>query len=244
MLTLSEIKQNIENWNQVRHQPEAIGYLTRGFHFKILRSEFETWQNIQANLGDTPEDPTNRFTINMYIGVNETEEKFYLVDSYTDRNQTYQIGKNLVEKRFSNQSQTTALSKIPNLQMTDDDAFLRSFKWQTYAQNWFQAKQNEWQITQSEETGVMRAMIIPFEDLTSLFAYGNDHIYCFFGLDDFTDPVSQTLYPNEIELLLSTVDFSQENNAVGQLKFSANLTTPCPPFSIRRLKLNLFKQAI
>ncbi len=96
-MTIKEIKDSIQQWNEVRMTSLGLNFLTSGSGLEIRRSEFEAWKDIQNEHNIDIDD----IEVHMYIGIVEFEITFYLVDSYSDKYQDYEVNKNLFVKEYT-----------------------------------------------------------------------------------------------------------------------------------------------
>ncbi|QMU64080.1 MAG: hypothetical protein GKR88_07105 [Flavobacteriaceae bacterium] len=257
-MTIKEIKDSIQQWNEVRMTSLGLNFLTSGSGLEIRRSEFEAWKDIQNEHNIDIDD----IEVHMYIGIVEFEITFYLVDSYSDKYQDYEVNKNLFVKEYTKSTFLGDLEKgavqIPPLEFVTykrnetiedeekerEKAINGAFTWLLYSDTWFKNKQKEVKLAGgTDETGPVRVFKIPFVDFVDIF---NDpetqKAFLFFGIRNYEDKDKKPLYRNEIELLLcSKQKLKEDTDTPIKILIFRDVTSPCPPFSMDGENFNLIR---
>ncbi|UTW64083.1 hypothetical protein KFE98_08075 [bacterium SCSIO 12741] len=248
---IQTIKDNIQQWNEIRNTLVGFNFLTSGYGVEIEMDDFNRWEAIRTAAGIALGD----FNIHLYIGIDDLGIKFYLTDSHTDAAQSYVEGHNLITKSYARGDDAQTANNFPisanklrplkGSQVPIETAFESAFSWFLYSDNWFQQKQHEAQTAQDvDQAGVVRVFTVPFDDITDIFQTANvSKAFLFYGIKNYTDAQGAVLYPNEIEMLLCNIEDAQAYQS-GQpvtTYIVQDLTTPSPPFSTIQQPFNLFQ---
>jgi NAD-specific glutamate dehydrogenase len=195
----------------------------------------------------------------------EFETTFYVVDSFSDANNTHEINENLFVKEFTKSTflETTnknEKTKIPPIQLKmvgknlgeiDEEeekqkAITGAFTWMLYANTWFNNKQiASKEANNSDEVGVVRVFKIPFKDFVDIFEdKDTQNTFLFFGIKDYEATEATPEYLNEIELLLCSkqelkASKDQNKNTPIKIHIARDITTPYPPYTPETESFNL-----
>ena len=223
---LSQIREHIRAWNEVRQTESALHLITSGYALEVSRGELQHWMSSNK---EAP--PTH---IHLYLAKNAEGLLFYLVDATTDSSgddSRYQLGRNLLEKRFHRfvtAGRRFPERGIPNLKVPESQMMESAFQWFLYAEYWFLKKQHE-------EGGPVQVFRIPIDDFTAIFEEATvSTAFLMFCLEDIEQEVEGTTvtFKDEISVFLCSRKTPEEGRITDRdfVRIYTNVGVPTPPF--------------
>ena len=224
---IQTIKSNIQAWDEVRNTNLALPFLTSGYGICLKYQDYQNWK------ANSPQ------SIHCYLGINELELEFYMVDNVTDNQESYQVGNNLLIKPFIRRINpnslppgSTGFSPIHfvNNGISSQEAETRVMQWILSSQSWFQDQRNKLNSS-NPGLGIVQVFTIPFSDLEELFDNNSNSnnqldVYAMMALKDYGGN-----HDYNLELILAHVE--QFNNPTpSNVKVFQDVTQPHPPFSL------------
>lgn len=191
-------------------ETKILTYLNQGTHFSVYGHEIEQWQKYLQNEDDQ--------AINAYIGIDEDQLKFFLIDSKSDADSNFDT---IIVKEF-NREPFEALNNyydytIPPPSISFESAINRNFRWNMFCSIWLKDRHDK---------SIFQLISIPFDDYNSLNLDEKKSCISFFGL---TDKVADITPVSDYNIDIITV----KTLTIGEIsKIAENYSTPRPPFTI------------
>ncbi len=226
----------IEQWNTERLTPNGLNLLSSGYGFTLLRHHYDKWNNILAS--NTGHSLETVFEIHCYLYLKDEELSFLLVDSISDEREDYRLDETVFIRSFGIKTHdpdpSDQMHAIPQVNLTTDMYSTRAMRWIFYSKTWFHNKLLEVESSSHDLGGPVRVFTIPYLDIDRIFSEMQSFetrtnvIFLFFGLKDFISDSGEAI--TDIELILSNLTISTENNEVNLFETFEDVTSPCPPF--------------
>jgi len=228
-MTTDEIYDAIKSWKTLidsykKGDPESLtkilNYLTQGTHFSVNGTEIEKWKEYLKD------DPLK--AINAYVGIDNDQLKFFLIDSKNDSDPTFDPD-TIVVKQFNRKLVEEADGSYDyaiNMDATNTDpvislesAIFRNFRWNIFGSVWLKA-------IQADPDSLFQIVSIPFEDFCRLELEAYQSCISFLGL---TDRGANSININKYNIDIITVKALTVNKII---ETAQNYSTPRPPFSL------------
>lgn len=231
-MTIEDIYHALRKWKTLidtymsgnkDSKSEIMKYLNQGTHFSVDESDIEEWKKL---LKDTEDE---RKAIHAYVGIDEDQLKFFLIDSHSD---LYADFEHIFVKQFSHRSPYTTIEKVPIVTsyppISSESAISRNFTFNMYCSDWVDAQKGG---------DFFQLIKIPFSDYDKLDLKKGESCVCFLGL---TNKVLNNTPISDYHIEIITV----KDIGIGQMsQFAEDYSTPRPPFTNDSIEYQLLQKS-
>ncbi|REC44179.1 hypothetical protein [Chryseobacterium pennipullorum] len=219
-MPIENIYRALRNWKALidaymngngESKSEIMKFLNQGTHFSVDESEIREWTKHLQHTDDKDK------AIHAYVGIDEDQLKFFLIDSYSDEHSEFD---HISVKEFSHQSPDAEIEKTPVVTsyppISSESAISRNFMFNMYCSDWIDAQ---------KKGNFFQLVRIPFSDYSKLGLKEGESCVCFLGL---TNTMLQNTPISDYHIEVITV----KDLGIGQMsQFAEDYSTPRPPFT-------------
>lgn len=215
---INAIRKNIKKWDEIRNTELGLNFLTSGYGFEVLRSDYE--ELAKKHIKDS-----NYY---VYLGVYEFELLFYVLPKHIDKMEsedpiiTCMFTRETDDKPCNSlslsETEYSCFSGTGGAELTENEALKRTLNWFVHSHRWF------------VDNKTVQFFTVPSADLRKIFSSKQVTKALFF-----LAITSDKIYGDYIELIVcdeTTSNNNTVNNTVSaKRRVFMDLTRPCPPFS-------------